>query len=175
MPKLEKLKSTLPRQSIQMLMNNLIIPKRHRDNAEAKELLGQARARNFERLLSTLPRLPPIFHFLQHLPLMLQRPIRSLIGAAFTWAQMVDLLSATVTGLPTDFDWSFPAEEFLIGGTVGNFRRGPWVLGLEVDADCNSINGGTSSAGCAAIGPGPTCQTSGPVLGTGRLRAGYTF
>jgi outer membrane immunogenic protein len=71
---------------------------------------------------------------------------------------------------------NFPADGFLIGGTIGaNFRGGPWILGLEVDADYNSISGSTSNAGCTAIGPGPTCQTSGPVFGSGRLRAGYTF
>lgn len=71
---------------------------------------------------------------------------------------------------------SFPAEGFLIGGTVGaNFQGGPWIFGLEADADYNSISGSISNAGCAAIAPGPTCQTSAPWFGLGRLRAGYAF
>ena len=71
---------------------------------------------------------------------------------------------------------SFPAEGFLIGGTVGaNFQGGPWIFGLEADADYNSISGSISNAGCAAIAPRPTCQTSAPWFGLGRLRAGYAF
>ena len=37
------------------------------------------------------------------------------------------------------------------------------------------MSGSISNAGCAAIAPGPTCQTSAPWFGSGRLRAGYAF
>jgi outer membrane immunogenic protein len=55
----------------------------------------------------------------------------------------------------------------LVGGTAGyNWQFGPWVFGLEGDADWSSVNNGI---GC----PTGACQVSNTWLSTVRGRVGY--
>jgi outer membrane immunogenic protein len=56
----------------------------------------------------------------------------------------------------------------LVGGTAGfNWQFGPWVFGLEGDADWSSVNNGT---GC----PAAICDVSNNWLSTVRGRVGYS-
>jgi len=65
----------------------------------------------------------------------------------------------------------------LVGGQIGyNWQFGPWVLGVETDADWTNINGSTGGVGviCGVDGTGQ-CKTQQNWFGTTRARAGYAF
>jgi outer membrane immunogenic protein len=67
----------------------------------------------------------------------------------------------------------FNVDGGLVGGTLGaNYQSGPFVFGIEGDADWSDISG---SATCGpAVAPG-TCKTSNDWLATLRGRFGYAF
>jgi outer membrane immunogenic protein len=72
------------------------------------------------------------------------------------------------TGVPDKFDTSGG----LIGGTIGyNWQTGPWVFGLEGDADWADISGSTTVLGCGGL----ECKTRSDFLATVRGRVGYAF
>jgi len=65
----------------------------------------------------------------------------------------------------------------LVGGQIGyNWQFGPWVLGLETDADWTNINGSTTGIGAiCGVDGGGQCKTQQNWFGTTRARAGYAF
>lgn len=66
----------------------------------------------------------------------------------------------------------FDVSGGLIGGTVGyNWQTGPWVFGLEGDADWANINGSTTAGTCFGL----QCKTESNFLATARGRVGYAF
>jgi outer membrane immunogenic protein len=74
-------------------------------------------------------------------------------------------------------DWdaipgSFDTSGGMVGGTVGyNWQTGPWVLGLEGDADWANIEGSSTAGTCAGL----ACKTENNFLATVRGRLGYAF
>lgn len=66
----------------------------------------------------------------------------------------------------------FDTSGGLVGGTVGyNWQTGPWVLGIEGDADWARIDGSTTAGTCAGL----PCKTESNFLATVRGRVGYAF
>jgi outer membrane immunogenic protein len=74
---------------------------------------------------------------------------------------------------------SFTTNGALFGGQLGaNFQFNRWlVFGFEADFDGSGVDGGSSVAGCAAIGApaGSACRTKNDWLSTVRARGGYAF
>ncbi|HEY1472539.1 MAG TPA: outer membrane protein [Pseudolabrys sp.] len=72
---------------------------------------------------------------------------------------------------------SFNTSGGLLGGQLGyNWQTGPFVFGIETDADWTNIKGSTAGLGgvCLADGAG-VCQTKQDWFGTTRGRIGYAF
>ena len=101
------------------------------------------------------------------------------VGPAFTWNGLYigvnggygwatsNWSSAVTSGAPKVKGW-------LVGGTVGyNMQTGPWVWGLEVDADISTIKGSTTGGSGVCTAPG--CETRNRWFGTGRFRVGYAW
>jgi outer membrane immunogenic protein len=71
----------------------------------------------------------------------------------------------------------FDASGGLLGGQIGyNWQTGPWVLGIETDADWTNIKGSTTGLGGACLAyAGGQCTTTQDWFGTTRARVGYVF
>jgi outer membrane immunogenic protein len=72
---------------------------------------------------------------------------------------------------------NFGTSGGLVGGQLGyNWQTGPFVLGVETDADWLNAKGSTAGPGgvCASDGGG-MCRTQQSWLGTTRARFGYSF
>lgn len=71
---------------------------------------------------------------------------------------------------------SLNTSGFLVGGTLGlNLQAGPFLFGVETDADWSNVHGSSSNSYCSAITANAICETKSDWLGTGRLRIGYVF
>jgi outer membrane immunogenic protein len=71
---------------------------------------------------------------------------------------------------------NFNVNGGLVGGTLGaNFQTGPWVFGIEADADWADLKGTVTNTTTCGFGTSCTFQTSSDWLGTVRGRVGYAF
>jgi opacity protein-like surface antigen len=76
----------------------------------------------------------------------------------------------------TVFAGSGTDNGFAIGGQLGfNYQVGPWVMGVEADADWSDLDGNAPCAASAATGSGFTCHTHINGFGTLAGRLGQSF